>query len=92
MFVGFYFQMFKFQLANRFKQDQNHEKWFYIKGYKERLKCDSLDKRSSLIGEVQRQLIHLFTGIILILLVWLAGSIALAVLLLLITSMYLYQQ
>jgi len=56
---------------------------FTLNGYKERLKCDYLDRRSSLLGEVQRQLIHLLTGIILILLIRTAGSMALTILLLL---------
>jgi dolichol kinase len=56
---------------------------FTLNGYRERLKCDYLDRRSSLKGEVQRQLIHLLTGIILILLIRTAGSMALTVLLLL---------
>jgi dolichol kinase len=56
---------------------------FTLNGYKERLKCDYLDRRSSLLGEVQRQLIHLLTGIILIFLIRTAGSRALTPLLLL---------
>jgi dolichol kinase len=51
--------------------------------YKERLKCDYRDRRSSLKGEVQRQLIHLSTGITLILLIQVAGDMALTILLLL---------
>jgi len=51
--------------------------------YKERLKCDYRDRRSSLKGEVQRQLIHLFTGITLILLIRISGDMALTILLLL---------
>lgn len=56
---------------------------FIINKYKERLKCGYIDRRASLKGEVQRQLIHLLTGITLIFLIWAAGSLALTVLLLL---------
>jgi len=49
----------------------------------ENLKCDYRDRKSSLKGEVERQLIHLFTGITLILLIRAAGDRALIVLLLL---------
>ncbi len=55
--------------------------YFTLNEYKKRLKCDYLDRRSSLLGEVQRQLIHLLTGIILIFLIRTAGSMALTVLL-----------
>lgn len=41
------------------------------------LKCDYLDRKTALKGEVERQLIHLFTGITLILLIQVAGDIAL---------------
>jgi dolichol kinase len=44
------------------------------------LKCD-LDKKAALRGEVERQLIHLFTGITLILLIREAGDMALLLLL-----------
>jgi dolichol kinase len=54
-----------------------------INQYIHRLKCDYLDSRSSLKGELERQLIHLSTGIILILLIQAAGNMALAILLLL---------
>jgi len=54
---------------------------FTLNEYKERLKCDYLDRRSSLRGEVQRQLIHLLTGITLIFFIRTAGSMALTVLL-----------
>ena len=58
---------------------------FILYRYKEKLKCNSLDRRSSLKGEVQRQLIHLLTGVTLILLIRLAGSMALTILLLLVS-------
>lgn len=48
------------------------------------LKCDYPDRKSSLKSEVERQLIHLSTGIVLIILIWIAGNKALTVLLLLI--------
>ncbi len=54
-----------------------------VNRYNQNLKCDYRDKRSSLKGEVERQLIHLLTGITLILLIRTAGDMALAVLLLL---------
>jgi dolichol kinase len=54
-----------------------------INQYIHRLKCDYLDSRSSLKGELERQLIHLSTGVILILLIWASGNMALPVLLLL---------
>lgn len=47
------------------------------------LKCDYLDRKSSLKGEVERQLIHLATGIILIIFIWAAGGRALTLLLIL---------
>lgn len=47
------------------------------------LKCDYLDRKSSLKGEVERQLIHLATGIILIIFIWAAGDRALTLLLIL---------
>jgi dolichol kinase len=46
-------------------------------------RCDYLDKRSSLKGELERQIIHLFTGIFFILLIYVTGDQALWVLLLL---------
>lgn len=46
-------------------------------------KCDYRDKKSSLKGELERQLIHLFTGIFFILLIYVTGDQALWVLLLL---------
>lgn len=49
--------------------------------YTQNLKCDYLDKRAALKGEVERQLIHLSTGVILILLIWAAGDMALTLLL-----------
>lgn len=52
--------------------------------YIERLKCDYQDRKSSIKSEVQRQIIHLLTGIALILLIRIAGNLALTVLLLLI--------
>lgn len=48
--------------------------------YTQNLKCD-LDKKAALKGEVERQLIHLFTGITLILLMREAGDMALPLLL-----------
>lgn len=45
------------------------------------LKCDYLDRKEVLKGEVERQLIHLSTGIILIIFIWTAGDNALNVLL-----------
>jgi dolichol kinase len=56
---------------------------FRLNKYKERLKCGYIDRRSSLKGEIQRQLIHMLTGIILIFLIRTAGSLALTILLLL---------
>lgn len=53
-----------------------------VNEYTENLKCD-LDKKAALKGEVERQLIHLLTGVILILLIRAAGDMALPVLLLL---------
>jgi dolichol kinase len=47
------------------------------------LKCDYLDRKSSLKGELERQLIHLATGIILIIFIWAAGDRALTLLLIL---------
>ncbi len=44
------------------------------------LTCN-LDRKAALKGEVERQLIHLFTGITLILLIWVAGDVALPLLL-----------
>lgn len=49
--------------------------------YYEKLKCDAPDRKSSLKGEVQRQLIHLLTGMTLMLLIKIAGNMALTVLL-----------
>lgn len=54
--------------------------------YTQNLKCDYLDKRAVLKGEVERQLIHLSTGVILILLIRAAGDMALALLLFLLAS------
>lgn len=54
---------------------------FMLNRYKEKLKCGHIDRRASLKGEVQRQLIHLFTGITLILLIRTAGDMALTLLL-----------
>lgn len=54
-----------------------------VNEYNPKLKCDYRDRRTSLKGEVERQLIHLFTGITLILLIWTAGDNALPVLVLL---------
>jgi dolichol kinase len=51
--------------------------------YIHRLKCDYLDNRSSLKGELERQIIHILTGVALILLIQAAGNMALAILLLL---------
>lgn len=45
------------------------------------LKCDYLDRKEALKGEVERQLIHLSTGIILIILIWTTGDKALNILL-----------
>ncbi|WP_292377509.1 diacylglycerol/polyprenol kinase family protein [Methanosarcina sp. UBA289] len=50
--------------------------------YAQHLKCNYLDRRAALRGEVERQLIHLFTGITLILLIDAAGDMALPLLLL----------
>jgi dolichol kinase len=58
---------------------------FVLTIYLERLKCDYQDRESSIKSEVQRQLIHLLTGITLIFLIRIAGNLALTVLLLLIT-------
>lgn len=54
--------------------------------YAQNLKCDYLDRKTALKGEVERQLIHLFTGIILILLIRAASDMALPLLLLLLAS------
>ena len=54
--------------------------------YTQNLKCDYLDKRAVLKGEVERQLILLSTGVILILLIRAAGDMALALLLFLLAS------
>lgn len=51
-----------------------------VNGYNQNLKCDYRDRRTSLKGEVERQLIHLFTGVALILLIRTTGDIALPVL------------
>ena len=51
-----------------------------VNGYNQNLKCDYRDSRTSLKGEVERQLIHLFTGVALILLIRTTGDIALPVL------------
>lgn len=59
-------------------------KSFLLTTYIERLKCDYQDRKSSIKSEVQRQLIHLLTGITLIFLIRIAGNLALTVLLLLI--------
>jgi dolichol kinase len=56
---------------------------FVLNEYREKLKCDYLDRRSSLKGEVQRQIIHMLTGVTLIFLIRTAGSLALTLLLLL---------
>lgn len=56
---------------------------FILNKYKEGLKCGYIDRQSSLKSEIQRQLIHLLTGITLILLIRAAGKLALTVLLLL---------
>ena len=56
---------------------------FILNKYKEGLKCDYIDRQSSLKSEIQRQLIHLLTGITLILLIRTAGNLALTALLLL---------
>lgn len=55
---------------------------FMTNKYAQHLKCNYLDRRAALRGEVERQLIHLFTGITLILLIDAAGDIALPLLLL----------
>jgi dolichol kinase len=57
---------------------------FILTKHIERLKCDYRDRRASLKGEIQRQLIHLITGITLIFLIRTAGNLALTVLLLII--------
>lgn len=53
---------------------------FMINEYTQNLNCD-LDRRAALKGEVERQLIHLFTGVTLILLILAAGDMALPLLL-----------
>lgn len=53
--------------------------------YKQSLKCVYRDKKASLKGEVERQTIHLFTGIALILLIQISGALALPVLLFLLS-------
>lgn len=55
---------------------------FMANKYAQHLKCNYLDRRAALRGEVERQLIHLFTGITLILLIDAAGDMALPLLLL----------
>lgn len=54
-----------------------------VNGYNQNLKCDYRDRRESLKGEVERQLIHLFTGVALIFLIRTTGDIALPILVLL---------
>ncbi|MDD3317172.1 MAG: hypothetical protein PHH67_02175 [Methanosarcina sp.] len=54
-----------------------------INGYIHNLKCDYLDRKTALKGEVERQLIHLSTGITLIFLIQAAGNMALPLLLIL---------
>lgn len=49
----------------------------------EEAKCEYRDKKASLKGELERQLIHLFTGIFFIIFVYLTGDRALTLLLLL---------
>lgn len=49
--------------------------------YRQNLKCVYRDKRADLKGEVERQLIHLLTGITLIILIQVTGDLALPVLL-----------
>lgn len=56
---------------------------FMINGYIQNLKCDYLDRKTALKGEVERQLIHLSTGITLIFLIQAAGDMALPLLLIL---------
>lgn len=57
-----------------------------VSEYTSNLKCDYIDKKTALKGEVERQLIHLFTGITLIFLIWAAGNMALNLLLFLLAS------
>lgn len=56
-----------------------------VNEHDESLKCDYQDRKTTLKGEVERQLIHLFTGITLILLIRAAGDMALTILLLLLS-------
>lgn len=56
-----------------------------VNGHNHNLKCDYQNRKVSLKGEVERQIIHLFTGITLILLIRVAGDTALAILLLLLS-------
>jgi dolichol kinase len=57
-----------------------------VNEYTQNLKCDYLDRKAALKGEIERQLIHLFTGIALILLIRAAGDMALTLLLFLLAS------
>lgn len=57
-----------------------------VSEYTPNLKCNYIDRKAALKGEVERQLIHLFTGITLIFLIWAAGNMALNLLLFLLAS------
>lgn len=57
-----------------------------INEYTPNLKCDNIDRTAALKGEVERQLIHLFTGVTLIFLIWAVGNMALNLLLFLLAS------
>lgn len=83
LLVYLIFQIFKFQLDLGLNGFRIMRTDFILNKYKERLKCGYIDRRSSIKGEVQRQLIHLLTGIALIILIRIAGSLALIILLLL---------
>lgn len=78
-----YFSSLRIRLALGLNRFRIMRREFILNKYKERLKCGYIDRRSSLKGEVQRQLIHLLTGTTLIFLIRTAGSLALTFLLLL---------
>jgi dolichol kinase len=57
-----------------------------INKYTPNFKCDYIDRKAALKGEIERQLIHLFTGVTLIFLIWAVGNMALNLLLFLLVS------
>lgn len=69
----------------RFKQAQLMKSDSMVNLSQEEARCGHSDKKSSLKGELERQLIHLFTGIFFILFIYIAGNQALWLLLSLLT-------